>query len=82
MGLVRFWAEDNATAREFPGAEWTVDEEAQLYGVVAGEEDAQAWADYLGIDLARTRAGTLTGHQVYTPEGPFGPAVLVTLTSR
>ncbi|MFZ3493520.1 hypothetical protein ACODT5_09890 [Streptomyces sp. 5.8] len=53
MGLVRFWAEDNATAREFPGAEWTVDEEAQLYGVVAGEEDAQAWADYLGIDLAR-----------------------------
>ncbi len=38
-------------------------------------------ADYLGIDLVRTRARHLEGHRDCTPDGPFGPTVPVTVST-
>lgn len=75
------WVVDTATAEEFPGAEWTVDDGACLRGVVDSDEDAGIWADYLGIDLTRTEAGTLGGRRDYAPDGSCGPVVPVFLTS-
>jgi hypothetical protein len=82
LALVRVWAADVATAQEFPEAEWTLDGDARLHGLVGSDDDAEIWADYLGIDLARTEAGGLSGCLDYTPDGPFGPVIPVMLTSK
>ncbi|MFJ9900998.1 hypothetical protein ACIQPR_47585 [Streptomyces sp. NPDC091280] len=40
------------------------------------------WADYLGIDLERAEDDTVRGTRPYTPDGPTGVTVNVSLLFR
>ncbi|MFI9789111.1 hypothetical protein ACIHEI_37195 [Kitasatospora sp. NPDC051984] len=77
--LLDMWIEDVGTAQEFPGARWNLAADGSLHCEAESDEDTEIWADYLGIDLTRT--GRLEGHRDYTPDGPYGPVVPVTVST-
>ncbi|MFJ9634967.1 hypothetical protein ACIRU8_45480 [Streptomyces sp. NPDC101175] len=66
---------------------WTMDPDGHLQGELLAAhpthddavEQLGVWADYLGIDLERAQDDTVRGTRPYTPEGPTGVTVNVSL---
>ncbi|MEU4173369.1 hypothetical protein AB0F46_41925 [Streptomyces sp. NPDC026665] len=67
---------------------WAVDTAGHLYGELPRTdgvtytqrvERLRVWADYLGIDLLPAADGAMHGEFEYTPEGPCGVMVRVTV---
>lgn len=69
---------------------WTMDPVGHLEGELLAAhltlDDAVdqlgVWADYLGIDLEQAEDGTVRGTLPYTPDGPTGVTVNVSLLFR